>query len=302
VGEAHFGFNRKEEQYVAIVDNVILKLREIKDSLTPAEKKVAEYVIAFPEEVTRHSIKILANKSKTSGASVVRLCKVLGYAGYRQFIVSISAELASKRQNNEDEYTDIQLGDDLDTIIKNVSLNNCRSIEDTLMVIDRNSVKKAVELLNNARKIAFYGMGASGVVCIDAQQKFMRINKICHAYTDGHSQLTSASMLAKGDVAVIISNTGTTVEIVDTLKLLKQTNASVIAITRYNKSVLSLNADVTLFFLTPEVTIRSGAMGSRIAMLNIVDILFSGVASVDYKKIKKYLNKTYNVLLDKHVK
>jgi len=226
---------------VAIVDNVILKLREIKDSLTPAEKKVAEYVIAFPEEVTRHSIKILANKSKTSGASVVRLCKVLGYAGYRQFIVSISAELASKRQNNEDEYTDIQLGDDLDTIIKNVSLNNCRSIEDTLMVIDRNSVKKAVELLNNARKIAFYGMGASGVVCIDAQQKFMRINKICHAYTDGHSQLTSASMLAKGDVAVIISNTGTTVEIVDTLKLLKQTNASVIAITRYNKSVLSLN-------------------------------------------------------------
>lgn len=287
---------------MAVVDNVMLKLREIRENLTPAEKKVAEYVLAFPEEVPRYSIKELANKSKTSDASVVRLCKTLGYEGYRQFIVSISAELASRSQEGGDEYTDIQPGDDLNTIIKNVSLNNCRSIEDTMMVIDNDGIKKAVELLSAARRIVFYGIGASGLVCMDAQQKFMRINKICHAYTDGHSQLTSASMLAKGDVAVIISNTGTTSEIVDTLKLVKETDASIIAITRYGKSILSANADVVLFFSTPEITIRSGAMGSRIAMLNIVDILFSGVANMEYKNIKKYLNKTYNVLLGKHVK
>ena len=286
---------------MAMVDNLLLKLREIKESLTPAEKKVAEYVLAYPEEVPRYSIKKLANKSKTSDASVVRLCKTLGYDGYRQFIVSITAELAARVQDSGEEYTDIRPGDDLDTIIKNISLNNCRSIEDTLMVIDFDSIKKAVGLLSTARRIDFYGIGASGLVCWDAQQKFMRINKICHAHTDGHSQLTSASMLTGGDVAVIISNTGTTVEIVDTLKLIKETEANVIAITRYGKNILSANADVVLFFSTPEITIRSGAMGSRIAMLNIVDILFSGVASMEYKSIKKYLDKTHNVLLDKHI-
>lgn len=286
---------------MAVVDNVLLKLREIKESLTPAEKKVAEFVLAYPEDVPRYSVKKLATKSKTSDASVVRLCKTLGFDGYRQFVVSISAEMASRVQEGSREYTDIQPGDDLDTIIKNISLNNCKSIEDTLMVIDNDSIKKAVELLNKARRIVFYGIGASGLVCQDAQQKFMRINKICHAYTDGHSQLTSASMLTGEDVAVMISNTGTTTEIVDALRLVKETSASVIAITRYGKSVLSANADVVLFFSTPEVTIRSGAMGSRIAMLNIVDILFSGVASMEYKNIKKYLDKTHNVLLDKHV-
>lgn len=285
-----------------MVDNLMLKLREIKENLTPAEKKVAEYVLSFPEEVPQYSIKELASKSKTSDASVVRLCKTLGYDGYRQFIVSISAELASRVQDNGEEYTDIQPGDDLNTIIKNVSLNNCKSIEDTLSVIDNGSIKKAVGLLSKARRIVFYGIGASGLVCMDAQQKFMRINKICNAYTDGHSQLTSACMLAKEDVAVIISNTGTTTEISETLKLVKAAGASIIAITRYGKSNLSANADVILFFSTPEVTIRSGAMGSRIAMLNIIDILFSGVASFEYKNIKKYLNKTYNVLLDKHIK
>lgn len=287
---------------MAAIDNVLLKLREIKESLTPAERKVAEYVLAFPEDVPRYSVSKLAMKSKTSDASVVRLCKTLGFEGYRQFVVSISAEIASRVQDSGKEYTDIQPGDDLDTIIKNISLNNCRSIEDTLMVIERDSVEKAVELLRKAHRIMFYGIGASGLVCQDAQQKFMRINKICHAYTDGHSQLTSASMLTSDDVAVMISNTGTTVEIVDTLNTVKETDASVISITRYGKNILSANADVALFFTSPEITIRSGAMGSRIAMLTIIDILFAGVASMEYKNIKKYLDKTHNVLLDKHVK
>lgn len=286
---------------MAVIENVLLKLREIKDSLTPAEKKVADYVLEFPEEVTQYSINMLATKSKTSDASVVRLCKTLGYGGYRQFVVSISAELASRTTESGEEYTDIQPGDDIDTIIKNVSLNNCRSIEDTLMVIDKESVKNSVELLRSAKRIYFYGIGASGLVCMDAQQKFMRINKICFAHTDGHTQLTSASMLEKNDVAVVISNTGTTVEILETLKLIKKTQASIIAITRYGKNVLSNSADQVLFISTPEMTIRSGAMGSRIAMLNIVDILFSGVASLEYKNIKKYLDKTHNVLLDKHL-
>lgn len=287
---------------MAINDNVLLKLREIKDSLTPAEKKAAEYVVAYPEEVPLYSVNQLAMKSKTSNASIIRLCKTLGYEGYRQFIVSISTELASRSKEEGEEYTDIQPGDDLDTIIKNISLNNCKSIEDTLMVLDRESIKRAVELVSTARRIVFYGVGASGLVCMDAQQKFMRINKVCHAYTDGHSQLTSASMLTREDVAVMISNTGTTAEIVDALKLVKESGASVIAITRYGKSILASSADVVLFFSTPEITIRSGAMGSRIAMLNIIDILFAGVASKEYKSIKKYLNKTHNVLLDKQVK
>lgn len=286
---------------MAVVDNVLLKLREMKESLTPAEKKVAEYVLAYPDEVPRYSVNKLAMKSKTSDASVIRLCKTLGYDGYRQFIVSISGELASRNTDSSEEYTDIQPGDNINLIIKNVSYNNSKSIEDTLMVIDNESIKKSVKLLSTAKRINFYGIGASGIVCMDAYQKFMRINKVCNAYTDAHSQLTSASMMTKGDVAVIVSNTGTTVEIVDTVKLVKETGATIIAITKYGKNFLASNSDIVLYFSTPETTIRSGAMGSRIAMLNIIDILFTGVASLEYKSIKKYLDKTHNVLLDKHV-
>lgn len=213
--------------------------------------------------------------------------------------MAVSAALGSA-DKSESEYTDIQPGDDLQTIISNVCRNNSRSIEDTLRVIDRDAVRRSVELLRKADRIDFYGIGASGLVCMDAQQKFSRIGKTCFAYTDGHSQLTAASLLHEGDVAVLISNSGDTLDILNTLEVARSSHATIIAVTRYVKSELASGADLLLTFSTPEISIRSGAMGSRIAMLTIIDILFTGVASADYKEVKALLNKTHRILAGKH--
>lgn len=267
--------------------------------MTPVERIIEEYIVENKEEIPRLSVNGLATKSHTSDASVLRFCKTLGYRGYRDFIVAVSTALGSA-DKEESAYTDIQPGDDLQTIISNVSRNNSRSIEDTLRILDREAVQRSVDLLRKAERIDFYGVGASGLVCMDAQQKFSRIGKICFAYTDGHSQLTAASLLRKGDVAVLISNSGDTLDILNTLEVAKRSGATIVAVTRYVKSELASQADLLLNFSTPEITIRSGAMGSRIAMLTIIDILFTGVASADYKNIKALLNKTHNVLAGKH--
>jgi len=285
---------------MSVSDNILLKLREIKESLTPVERMISDYVLENASEVPRLSIKALSAKSKTSDASVLRFCKTMGYSGYREFIISISSTLGSRDEDQTDQYTDIQPGDNLQTIIDNISLNNRKSIEDTLSIINRDEIARAVELLIETQNIDFYGVGASGLVCMDAQQKFMRINKMCHAYVDGHGQMTAATLLKKGDVAVVISNSGDTIEILDAMEIAKESGASIIAITRYNRSILAERADIVLFISTPEITIRSGAMGSRIAMLNVIDILFAGVASAEYKNVKKYLSKTHNILLSKH--
>lgn len=285
---------------MSIHDNILIKIRDMKDSLTPVERVVAEYVLANLEEIPHLSIKSLAQLTKTSDASVLRFCKTMGYTGYRSFIVSISASLGSMEDEQKDQYTDIQPGDDLNTIISNISRNNSKSIEDTLCVIDRKEIERAVKVLRESRRIVFFGIGASGLVGIDAEQKFSRINKICHAYTDGHSQLTAATLLEKNDVAIFISNSGNTADILDALDIAKKNGACIIAITKYTKSPLAESAHIVLSISTPEITIRSGAMGSRIAMLTVIDILFAGVASAEYKHVKKYLTKTHNILASKH--
>jgi DNA-binding MurR/RpiR family transcriptional regulator len=287
---------------MAIHDHILIKIRDMKDSLTPVERMVAEYILANLEEIPHLSIKSLAQLSKTSDASVLRFCKTMGYSGYRSFIVSISASLGSMDEEQKDQYNDIQPGDDLSIIIANISRNNMKSIEDTLSVINRNEIARAVKVLRTCNRIVFFGIGASGLVCQDAEQKFSRINKVCHTYTDGHSQLTAATLLGKGDVAFFVSNSGDTVEILDALDIARKSGAQIIALTKYNKSELADKSNIVLSISTPEVTIRSGAMGSRIAMLTVIDILFAGVASAEYQNVKKYLTKTHNILASKHRK
>lgn len=265
--------------------------------MTPVECQIADYISAQLASVSGLSIKQLAQSIQTSEASVLRFCKTLGYKGYRDFALNLSAALGAMEESGQQgRYTDIRPGDELTTIIENIAFNNKCSIEDTLTVLDKKAVEKAVNMLCQAPRINFYGLGASGLVCRDAEQKFMRIDKRCQAFYDGHGIRTAAALLGRQDVAVLVSNSGETTDLVEALDLVRASNANCIVITRYVKSRLAENVDVVLNISTPETTFRSGAMGSRIAMLTIVDMLFAGVASAQYEEIKEFLDKTHDAL------
>lgn len=276
------------------MNGCLLKVKEAVDDLKPSEKKVANYILTYPQESIGLSIGELAERSGASKAAVIRFCKTLRFDGYREFSIKLAYDFSSK-SDDEDVYTDIQVGDDLETIIKNVSHNNKKSITDSLLVLDYKELSRAVEAIHKAVRIDFYGVGASGITALDAQQKFMRINRYSMAYTDTHLQATAAANLSENDAAIFISYSGETRDIVETLKIARQTGAATISITKYGSNTLSEKADINLFISSPETTMRSGASGSRIAQLNIIDILFIAVGSIEYPEIKKYLDRTRKV-------
>ncbi|MCK1992223.1 MurR/RpiR family transcriptional regulator [Peribacillus muralis] len=273
----------------------LLKIKEILPHLNESEKKVAQYVFDHPEEAKGMLIGELAERSDTSKAAVIRMCKSLGYGGYRDFRIGLASDIASQLQV-EHKYTDIQPGDSLDIIAQNVCFNNQKSIEDTRMILDPKQVEAAVLALRHASNIAFYGVGASGIVAMDAQQKFLRINRSVITFLDFHLQAIATSNLTKGDVVVVISYSGETRETLDIVNIAKKREATVIGITKYGKSTLSELSDIRLFHSSPETTMRSGAMGSRIAQLSIIDIIFTGYASLDYSRIEGYLDQTQEVI------
>lgn len=270
----------------------LLKIKEALNTLKPSEKKIAEYISNNTNEVLGLPISELAERSGTSEAAVVRLCKTLNFNGYRDFRMALASDIVFQK-GDEIKYTDIRPGDKLETIIENVCHNNKKSIEDSLKVLDYNEVTRAVDAIHKTKRVDFYGVGASGIIAYDGQQKFMRINKFSISFTDPHLQVTAAANLNKGDVAVIVSYSGETKDVIETMRVAKASGATIIAITKYGKSTLSQEADINLWLSTPEISMRSGAMGSRIAQLNMIDILFSGVASMEYDDIKKYLDRTH---------
>jgi DNA-binding MurR/RpiR family transcriptional regulator len=277
----------------------LLRIKELLDNLNPSERKIANYILDFTDECLGKSISELAEESNTSKAAVVRFCKTLGYDGYRDFMVNFSGDVARSKTNRANDYADVKPGDELEAIIKNVCGNSKKAIDDTLSVLSFDEVKKAVEVISKAKRVDFYGVGASGIIAMDAQQKFLRINKVSFAYTDSHLQATAAATLEEGDVAVVMSYSGETKEIHSVAKIAKQYGATVISITKYGKNSISDISDIKLFVSSPETSIRSAAMGSRIAQLNLIDMIYLGIVSRDFDKSKEYLERTRKVLKNK---
>lgn len=274
----------------------LIRIREALNAIKPAEKNAAHYILKHPEEVVRLSIKELSNRSGSSQAAIIRLCKNIGVSGFQDLKLRIAGDLQTSELNI---YTGKEIASDenVHSLIEKVSQKNVESIRQTLKILDKSSVDRAIEVLNKANRIDFYGAAASQVIAQDAQQKFLRINKYCTAYEDAHLQLTSSVTLKETDVAVGISYSGETKHVLSAVKNAKQNNAVTIAITRYGKNTLSELADIHLCVSAVESElIRSAATASRIAQLNIIDILFTGVASKNYDATIHYLNETREVL------
>lgn len=279
----------------------LIKVKGVINELSNAEKKVASYILESPFEISKLSIGELAEKSGASEATVVRFCRILGYSGYKDFKIDITRDMVYLEKQDNHKYSDIELGDDVETIVRNVSYNNKKAIENTVDIICYEDMKKAIEVLDKANRIEFYGVGASHIIALDAFQKFSRINKIVNAHLDTHIQVTSAANLSKGDVAVAISYSGETKDIYDAITTAKNSEATTISITKYGNNSISEICDINLYVATPEIAIRSGATSSRIAQLNIIDILFAGVASRNFDKVEKYLENTREAIKMKKI-
>src|SRR5690625_7167812 len=105
----------------------LLRIREALHLIRPAEQNAAQYILKHPEEVVSLSVKELAKKSNSSQSAVIRLCKSIGVKGYSELKVRIAGDLQAQEQY-EHRFKEISPGDDVKTVIKNVSENNIYSI------------------------------------------------------------------------------------------------------------------------------------------------------------------------------
>jgi DNA-binding MurR/RpiR family transcriptional regulator len=173
-----------------------------------------------------------------------------------------------------------------------ISHNNMQSITDTMSVLSVEETEKAIAALSEARKIAVFGIGASAVIASDFKQKLTRIDRWCEAADGFDAQATISANLDERDAVLGISNTGQTEDIIRSLEQAKGNGAAVISLTKFGDNPVSDIADIHLYVSSLEKTIRSGAMSSRIAMLNVVDILYVGIAGRTYEQSIEKLENT----------
>jgi len=278
---------------VSRLANALLHIRGTYPALRPAEKRVAQVILSDPREAVHYSITQLAEKAEVSDATVVKFCKRLGYKGYQEFKIMLAQDVAVKPQLIHGE---VEPGNDVQTIKEKIFQANISALQETAQVLETEALERAVQALANAGEIHFYGVGASGIVALDAEQKFSRIGLRASAFLDTHLQIARAVHLREGDVAVCLSFSGETVEIVEALRAAKQAGALTIAITSFSGSTLAREADVLLLTSTQQNLFRSGAIASRLTQLSTIDVLFIAVALVDHERAQEAIEKTRAIL------
>lgn len=256
------------------------RIRGHLSELQPAMARVGQFIVDHPREAAAMTISVLADATDVSETTVVRFCREIGIEGYAQLRLGLALELGA-RSGAADEFegsTDISADDTLLTVVEKIAYADARSVKDTARSLDLDALAAAVDHIVGASRCDIFGVGASGVVALDLQQKLHRIGLISFAHIDPHQALVSAALLDPSCVAIAISHSGATTDTFETLRTAKEHGATTIAITNAPRSRLAGLADLVLTTAAMETTFRAAATGSRLAQLTVVDCLFVGVA------------------------
>jgi DNA-binding MurR/RpiR family transcriptional regulator len=264
-----------------------IRIKNELEYISNSERKVAEYVLDNPERVVLASGAEIAERTGAGVATVTRLCKRLGYSGFQEFKIVLSHDIAKPLSSIHE---DVKIDDDIDTIKKKITQANIHTLESTVHVLDSGELQKAVDSLLRAETIAFFGMGGSGFVALDALHKFFRTGKRCIAFVDKHMQLIHVSMFTKKDVMVGITHSGYNKDMLDVFNAAKEKGAVTIAITHNAASPVTKIADIRLYTSSKETSYRNESLSSRTAVLTIIDILYVALGLKIHGKMQKNID------------
>jgi RpiR family carbohydrate utilization transcriptional regulator len=253
----------------------LLKSIELeRNNLRKSEQKVADFVLDNASDVIHMRIIDLAAKAHVSEPTVVRFCRALQYDGFQDFKMTLAQDLASNPNfeqftlDSKDSVTDFQKK------IFDSMIGNLIHIRDYL---EPQNIEAAIDALASARRVEFYGFGASAAVCSDAQHKFQRLQIPAAAHCDPHMQIISAVTMNDQDVVVAISQTGRTKDMLHTCKLVRETGATLLTLCP-GGTPLSELASIAIPIDLEEDKDLSTLMSSRVLHLVVMDVLAVGVA------------------------
>jgi len=247
-------------------------------SLAPAEQRVGKLVLQDPRAFANLPVTQLADRAHVSKPTVVRFCRSVGYDGLSDFKLKLAGSVSEgvpfihRSVDADDKTTDVMVKVIDNTVAAFLKYRNDASAS----ALDQ-AVKALAETHSTGKRIEFYGVGNSGIVAQDAQHKFFRLGMNTIAYSDGHMQVMSASMLGQGDCVVVISNSGRTRDLMDACDIAKKRGATAIVITA-SGSPLASAGQIHLTADHPESYDRYSPMVSRLMHLLIIDILATTVA------------------------
>lgn len=273
--------------------NIYLRMQKLKD-LTFSEREVVEYILQYPLKVQGLSTVELGAMTYTSAATVSRLCHKIGFESYSDFKIALAADI--------DEYQEFvyintmpipqENHDSLSNLINTVIGSSAKALFDIKKLNPEENIQQCLDYFFQAKKISFYGSGVSNLICRDAMIKGLRIGLNVNSFIYYSEMSMYARLSDATDLAVIVSYTGHTAEMIKLAKILKTNKVRTISITRNAPNEIVDNTEVHLYVPNTESFYRVGGTESRMSMQCVLDILFAAYINHN-ERAKENIEKTF---------
>ena len=244
-------------------------------TMSDAERKVAEFMTEQSHSAVRLSAKRLADQVGVSEATVIRFCQTVGFEGFRDLKLELAAETLG---TDTVAPSAVKPTDDMATIAAKVFRADVDALTNTHAILDVTKLERAVEMIGEATRLEFYGVGSSVPVALDAYYRFLRLGLPAGIATDPHMQGVSAAHLPAGAVVFAVSHSGRSFETLSSLRWAKRAGARCIVLTSHANTPIGQLADIELVVASVESALRPEAVASRLAHLAVVDVLSVAVA------------------------
>lgn len=271
-------------------------------SLSPSMAKIARLLLDNPELPLTLSITELAERAGTSPPTVTRFCRQLGYGGYVPLRVGVAADLG--RSDAQTEFVH-ELGRTFDpdesssALLRTLRRSHINSIQAAADLIDLDDFEAAALAIAESPHIDIYGVAGSATVAHSLHDRLYRIGVNTHSWSEVHHGLMSASLLRPGSVAIAISNSGRTAEVIELLTAAKDTGATTIALASDPQSPLAEIADIYLRTSPPDQFFSGGGIAAQTVQMFACNVLYMLVAKATYASTQSALALSATVI-EKH--
>lgn len=257
---------------------ILETLTEQYHSLTKSGKKLADYIFAHTAEAQYLSISTLADNCGISEASITRFCHSLGLSGYNDFKLSLAKadRVTDIGDPSSDAAQAITSEDSLNSMFHKIHTANVTSLNETLEMLDENSIRQAVDLLSSAGHVYCFGHGGSMIMAMEAWCRFSTASPKFIHISDSHLQTMATSLASEKDVILFFSYSGSTKDMEEVMQIAQKRKVSIILITHFPRSRAAEFADVALLCGYNESPLQSGSIPAKIGQMFLIECLFYG--------------------------
>ena len=271
-----------EEKINRISDNI----KSNYQVLFPQEKKVAKYILNNMSEVVMLNISDLASKTKTSEATVVRMCKHIGYNGYYQMRLLLSREIGKYENQNENE--------ELNTSRKIFAYHGAR-VEYLSENINDETLLNVSKILLNSSNTHIIGVGNTIPVVMDLGFRLERHGFPCTYSILPEHFYNHITLGNDQNVVIAISRSGASTQIIRAVEMAHRKAMKIIVITGELNKQLIEHADEVIRVVEKN---NSESMDIK-PDSHLLEIAINDAIIYSVNKYKKITNNTKHNLAEK---